>query len=82
MKHRNRPPVSNLYDFFIVSKIEIRTRNPQGACVVLEKMGIVKYSIISDDILYVFEGFERTEEMITGLVTEMRFHLPNMNSIS
>ena len=50
------------------SKVEIRTRNPQGACVVLEKMGLVKYSIISDDILYVFEGLDRTEEMITNLV--------------
>jgi len=50
------------------SKVEIKTKNPQSACVVLEGMGIVKYSIISDDTLYVFEGLDRTEEMITNLV--------------
>ncbi len=50
------------------SKVEIQTHNPQGASVVLENMGIIKYSIISDDTIYVFEGLDRTEEMITNLV--------------
>ena len=50
------------------SKVEIITGNPQGASVVLEKMGIIKYSIISDNTIYVFEGLDRTEEMITNLV--------------
>ena len=50
------------------SKVEIITGNPQGASVVLEKMGIIKYSIISDNTIHVFEGLDRTEEMITNLV--------------
>ncbi len=50
------------------SKVEIITANPQGASVVLEKMGIIKYSIISDNTIHVFEGLDRTEEMITNLV--------------
>lgn len=50
-------------------KVEIITDMPEKAAVVLEKMGILKYSVIDAKTIYAYDCLERIQEITIAFVT-------------